>query len=146
MLDLELVAADLGECAPVKRVGEQRRAVGGEPDCRAAGTTAACDLGEVIRHASQHVALLTTQVALQLDDGGAPGHVDAPAVVDEIALMLQFAERGAEALPQQFSHQTAQRLVSRPGRHRTDDVGQAISAPAVCHFSPSPGACTVAAA
>ncbi len=136
VIDIDVVASDRCESAAIQRVGEQRRPVGGKTDGGPAGRAAAARVGQIIGHPGDHIALLAAKVALQLDDGGAPRHVDAPTVVDEVALVLQFAERGAEAFSQQFRDQAAQRLVSRPGGHRSDDVGQAISAPTVCHFSP----------
>src|SRR4029079_150431 len=62
--------------------------------------------------------------------------VDAPTIVDKVAFVLQFAERGAEAFSQQLRDETAQCLVSRPGGHRADDSRQAVCSPTVCHFSP----------
>ena len=54
-------------------------------------------------------------------------------IIDEVALVLQLAERGAETLTQQFRDEAAQRLVPRPRGHRAGDLGQAIPAPTVHH-------------
>jgi hypothetical protein len=146
VLDLDLVAADRRERAAIKRIGQQRRAVGRKADRGAAGRAPEANIGQIIGHARDDIALLASKIALQFDDGGAPRHVDPAAIVDEVALMLQLAERGAEALAQQLRDEPAQCFVPRPRSHRADDLGQPISAPTVCHFSPSPGGCTVAVA
>ncbi|MER8575788.1 hypothetical protein NKI17_35935 [Mesorhizobium sp. M0816] len=102
MLDVDVVAADRRERAAIERVGEQRRAVGGKTDGGAAGRTASAGVGQVVGHAGEDIALFAAKITLQLDDRGAPRHVDAPTVVDKIAFVLQLAERGAEAFSQQF--------------------------------------------
>lgn len=123
-----------------------RRAVGGEADGGSARRAGAARVGEIGGHAGDDVALFSAKVALQLDDGGAPRDVDAAAVVDEVALVLKLAERGAEALAQQLRDQTTQCLVPRPGGHRSDDLGQAFPAPTGCHLSTPTRGHTVAAA
>ena len=146
MLDLDLVAADRRQHAAIKRVGEQRRAICGESDGSAAGRAAPARVRQIIGHACDYIALLAAKIALQFDDGGTPCHIDPAAVVDEVALMLQLAERGAEALAQELRDDATQRLVPRPRSHRADDLGQPIRSPTVRHLSPSLGGCIVAAA
>lgn len=136
MFQIDFVPADRPERAAIERIGEQRRAVGGKTDGGAAGRAAAARVGQVGWHAGNNIALFAAKIALQFDDGRAPRNVDASAVVDEIALVFQFAERGAKAFPQQLGHKSAQRLVSRPRGHRPNDVREAVPAPEVCHLSP----------
>ena len=86
-------------------------------------------------HSRKNIAFLAAKIALQLDNRCAPGDVDAPAIVDEIAFVLQFVEGSAEAPAQQFGDQPTQCLVARTRRHRADDLGEAVAPPATRHFS-----------
>jgi len=99
VLDLDLVAADPRQRAAIERVGKQRRTVGGKADGGTAGCAAAARVGQVVGHAGDDIALFAAKISLQLDDSGAPGHVDAAAIVDEVALVLQLAERCPKAFP-----------------------------------------------
>jgi hypothetical protein len=126
VLDVDSVAADRRERAAIELVGEQRRTVGGKADGGASGGAAAARVLQVVWHAGENVALFAAEIGLQLDDGGAPRHVDAATVVDEIALVFQLAERGAEAFSQQFRDEAPAALraaAARPsiGRFRAGD-------------------------
>jgi len=77
VVDLDVVAADLHQRSAIERVGEQCRAVGGKADGGSAGRAAAARVGQVGGHAGDDVARFAAKVGLQLDDGGAPRHVDA---------------------------------------------------------------------
>lgn len=136
MVGFDVVATDLREGAAIERVGEQSRAIGREADSRTARCTPAAGVGQIIGHAGDDVAFFAAEIGLQFDDRGAPGDIDAAAVVDEIALMFKFAERRSKTLAQQLGDQAAKRLVAGSRGHRPDYLGQAVAPPNIGHSSP----------
>ena len=86
--------------AVAQHIGDERGAVGCQPGHRTRTSGPPSGIGEVIRHAREHVVQFAPQVALQLDDRGAPHRVDAATAVQQIDLVTDFLIRRVEARPQ----------------------------------------------
>lgn len=94
---VRVVAGQLLQRPVAQGVGDEGRAVRRQPGDRARAARPGGRVRQVVGHPGEHVAFFPPQVALQLDDGGAPHRVDAAAVVEQIHLVGDLLVRRAEA-------------------------------------------------
>lgn len=128
-LGIRRIAREFVEFVAAHSIGDEGGAVGGKARYRRGAAGARRGVGDIVRHAAKDVANLPAQIALQLDDRGAPEGVDAAGVVEQIDLVRDVLVGRPEARSQQLDDVAAQGLMARPPGDRSHQLGESVLAP-----------------
>jgi hypothetical protein len=128
---VRLVPADFDQCALAQLIGEERGAVGGNPE-----ETAPClplPLGQIIGQPGEYVPQFLAQITLELENDRAEQRVGAAMHLGQPHLVVDFVVSDAEPVTEDFGQMCADGLVARTGRKVRHDLGKMLLSPGADH-------------